>query len=175
MPPVMLRLPALALVLSLTACGANDAGSTPEPPDGASVTTVNVHFTRDEKPVAVARQVPETPQLLRAALEAQLQGPTAEERAEGLSSFFSAETAGMLNRVTIDEAGRAVVDFRDLRPVIPNASTSAGSQMMLGELNATVFQFPSVRSVEYRIDGNCEVFWEWLQVGGCPIVERPDG
>lgn len=167
------RVPVLALGLALAACGPNDADSTPEPPDDAATTTVQVHFTRNEEPVAVARNVPETPRVLRAALEAQLRGPTAEERAAGLSSFFSEATVGMLNQVALDEAGRAIIDFQDLRPVIPNASSSAGSQMFLGELNATVFQFPNVRSVEYRINGSCEIFWEWLQVGGCPVVERP--
>jgi hypothetical protein len=60
-----------------------------------------------------------------------------------------------------------VVDFHDLRTVIPNASTSAGSGMLLAQLDATVFQFDSVSSVVYRIEGDCEAFNEWLQFGGC--------
>jgi hypothetical protein len=63
------------------------------------------------------------------------------------------------------------VNFRDLRPVIPNASTSAGSQILLRELDATVFQFPSVRSVEYRINGSCAAFFEWLQLA-CAVRSR---
>ncbi|MFS8637558.1 MAG: hypothetical protein FWJ74_05690, partial [Gemmatimonadota bacterium] len=78
----------------------------------------------------------------------------------------------MLNDATVDERGHAVVDFKDLRPVIPNASTSAGSTILLGELNSTVFAIPTVESVEYRIDGRCDVFWEWLQYGGCQPVSR---
>jgi hypothetical protein len=170
--PAIRRLPAYGLALLLAACGPTDAGSTPEPPQDTT-RTVLVHFTRDEEPVPVERRIPETRQVLRATLEAQLRGPTADERATGLTSFFSEATAGLLNQVTLDEQGRAIIDFRDLRPVIPNASSSAGSQILLGELDATVFQFPNVQSVEYRIDGSCEVFWEWLQVGGCPVVERP--
>ena len=60
--------------------------------------------------------------------------------------------------------GQAVVDFGDLRTVIPNASSSTGSQILLSELDATVFQFDTVDSVIYRIDGNADDFYEWLQL-----------
>lgn len=81
----------------------------------------------------------------------------------------------MLNDATLDDRGHAIVDVRDLRRVIPNASSSAGSRLLLGELNAIVFQFPAVQTIEYRIEGSCETFWEWLQVGGCPTGGRPGG
>jgi hypothetical protein len=64
-----------------------------------------------------------------------------------------------------------VVSFGDLRPIIPNASTSAGSQLLLAQLDATVFQFSTVRSVEYRIDGSCARFFEWLQLA-CAVRSR---
>jgi hypothetical protein len=35
-----------------------------------------------------------------------------------------------------------------------------------------VFQFDWVRSVEYRLDGSCDAFWEWLQ-RSCQVVTRP--
>lgn len=120
----------------------------------------------------VYRLVPESAGVLRASLEALLAGPSAEERAASLGSWFSAETAGMLRSVTVDD-GHAVVDFDDLRPVIPNASSSAGSERLLAQLDATVFQFRSVESVEYRIQGSCEAFNEWLQYGGCTPRTRP--
>jgi hypothetical protein len=63
--------------------------------------------------------------------------------------------------------GHAVVDLGDLRSVIPNASTSAGSALLLAQIDATVFQFRSVESAEYRLQGSCEAFNEWLQFGGC--------
>jgi hypothetical protein len=44
--------------------------------------------------------------------------------------------------------------------------------MLLQELNGTVFQFPEIRSVEYRMEGSCDLFWEWLQYG-CRVVARP--
>ena len=104
--------------------------------------------------------------VLKASMEVLLRGPNATEREADVESFFSTETAQMLRSVTISD-GHAVIDFADLRPVIPNASSSAGSARLLAELDATVFQFESVKSVEYRIEGSCEAFSEWLQFGGC--------
>ena len=109
---------------------------------------------------------------LAAALEMLLEGPTDEEQDRGYVSWFGAETAGMLNDVSVDDDGRAVVDFADFSGVIPNASTSAGSQMLLVSLNATVFQFEDVTEVEYRFDGSCDAFWNWLQTD-CQTVTDP--
>jgi hypothetical protein len=46
--------------------------------------------------------------------------------------------------------------------------------MLLMELDGTVFGVPGVRAVEYRVDGSCERFWNWLQYD-CHAVERPGG
>lgn len=119
----------------------------------------------------VYRLVPESPRVLHASLDALLAGTTADERSASLGSWFSADTIGMLRSVSIED-GHAIVDFDDLRPVIPNASTSAGSERLLAQLDATVFQFRSVESVEYRIEGSCDDFNEWLQYGGCAARTR---
>jgi hypothetical protein len=111
---------------------------------------------------------------LAEALEALLEGPSRDEREAGRFSWFSDETAGMLRSVEVDGEGRAVVDFHDLRPVIPGASSSAGSEALVDELNGAVFRFPGVTSVEYRIDGSCSAFWEWLQYD-CQVVTGPGG
>lgn len=161
------------LVLLLSACESEPAQPVDEPATTTVTTTVLVHFTLDEEPVSVAREVGETDAPLRAALEEQLQGPTRAEREVGLFSFFSTDTAGMLADVHLDEAGLVTVDFADFSRTIPNASASAGSAILIGELNATVFQFPAPRAVTYRFEGDCEAFWEWLQVGDCPVIERP--
>lgn len=107
-----------------------------------------------------------------AAIEALLEGPRSDEADLGYGSWFGPETAGMLNEASVDADGRAVVDFADLSGVIPNASTSAGSQMLLASLNATVFQDDAVTEVEYRLDGSCDAFWNWLQAE-CQIVTDP--
>jgi hypothetical protein len=150
----------------------------PRPVAGDGEMLVTAFFTCDPdasgepSPVAVHRVAPRSAGVLRAALEALLAGPTADEAAAGITSWFSSGTAGMLRGVTITD-GHAVVDLGDLRPVIPGASSSAGSALLLSELDATVFQFPTVDTAEYRIEGSCEAFTEWLQFGGCDPRRRP--
>lgn len=158
-----------------TACGGASTASTAE----ADEMVVAVYFTCGDDvtgtPIAVSRVVPRSTGVLRASLDALLAGPTADERAAGLESWFSDETAGMVTSVDLDPDGSATVDFADLRPVIPNASASAGSQLLLQQLDATVFAHEAVRSVVYRIDGSCEAFTEWLQIGGCEPHVRQEG
>lgn len=109
----------------------------------------------------VIRRVPETADPIRATLEALLAGPTPEERAAGLHSFFSDQSAGALSSLELRD-GLAVVDFNE-RIVINNASTSTGSQFFLAELSANLFQFGEIERIEFRVDGRCEAFWNWLQ------------
>lgn len=141
------------------------------PKPAAGEMEVKAYFNCDlaDDPIApfpVYRIVPESPRVLESTLEVLLAGPDTAERAAGVDSWFSSETAALLRSVTIVD-GHAVIDFGDLPAVIPNASTSAGSALLLSQLDATVFQFRSVETVEYRLDGNCEAFNEWLQYGGC--------
>lgn len=135
--------------------------------------TVTVFFSSGDSVVAVSRprSASAGANELDRAMRQLLRGPTEAERAAGLHSWFSAETAAALRSAAVDDRGHAVVDFEDLRALIPNASASAGSAMLLRELNATVFAVPSVESVEYRIAGSCDRFWEWLQYG-CEVVAR---
>lgn len=136
--------------------------------------SVLVVFTRDEMPTAVSRPGASDSPAIQTAMEWLVRGPTPDEQASGIHSWFSDGTAGALRAVAVDSAGIATVDFEDLRLLIPNASSSAGSAMLLHELQGTVFQFPEIRSVEFRILGSCDLFWEWLQQG-CQVVRRPGG
>jgi spore germination protein GerM len=144
-----------------------DGAADPEVESGTA--TVEVYFTNtdlgsDTEVFAVERDV-ELPRVLSGALQALLEGPTAAEREQGYWSWFSEETAGMLLSVRLD-AGIAEVSFDPaLRTVIPNASTSAGSTALLGALDATTLQFPTVDDVVYSFDGDVEAFYEWLQRG----------
>jgi len=90
-----------------------------------------------------------------------LRGPTASERSRGYGGWFSTKTAGMLRSVRID-GGVAYIDFRDLRRVIPNASSSCGSTLLLAQLDRTATQFQTVRRAIYSIGGS-SAFYEWLQ------------
>ena len=93
-----------------------------------------------------------------------LAGPTAAEEAQGLHSWFSAGTAGMLRSVSI-EGGVARVDFDPaLRSAIPNASASCGSALLLAQLDATIGQFEGVDRAVYSFDGDVDAFYQWLQM-----------
>jgi hypothetical protein len=143
----------------------------PTAPAGEMVVTVFYSCDVDAVPVPTYRLYPTTTALLRTALDELVAGPSSAERAAGLQSWFSSLTAGMVRRVTLS-SGSATVDFGDMRSVIPNASTSAGSRLLLSQLDATVFQFPTVTSVFYRIDGSCQTFGEWLQLDTCAARAR---
>jgi hypothetical protein len=128
---------------------------------------VNVFFARgapgrDCDRVTPVRRTVVFPALLRGALTELLAGPTAAERARGYGGWFSARTAGRLRSVRI-ERGVAYVDFRDLRRLIPNASSSCGSALLLAQLDRTATQFRTVRRAVYSFDGSRRAFSEWLQ------------
>lgn len=192
------RVPLVAVLLLLAGCGdgSDRPGADPEPggsPDrGAEVGvpagsgaegppefTLALTFTRGEAPVQVTRNVEihrspgisQEESLLRVALTALLQGPLPEEREAGIHSFFGPGTEGLLRDVSL-RGDTAVVDFGDLQAVIPNAGSSTGSFHFLMELNGTVFAVPGLEAVEYRMDGSCEAFWNFLQ-RACQVIPRP--
>lgn len=166
--PVLAR-PALlvlaALIAAIPACGTDDAGDA-----GILDTmhTVEVWFSRDEQPVPVERRVTGSP--LDGAVRALVVGPTPEEHDDGLRSWFSEETRGVIRRVQATD-GDVVIDFRDLPGLISGASSSTGSHQLLTALDSTVFQFDWVETAEYRLEGSCDAFWQWLQ-RQCEVVER---
>ena len=107
------------------------------------------------------RTVP-TPAVLAGAMRALLAGPTPAERRAGYGGWFSARTADRLRSVRINRAV-AYVDFRDFSRLIPNASSSCGSAMLLAQLDRTAKQFASVKSTVYSFNGSRRAFYEWLQ------------
>lgn len=113
--------------------------------DGTSA--IAVYFLRDEKIAAVRRTVPSTPRIARAAMQAMLAGPTADELADGLSSAVPAGT--QLRDVSLSD-GVATVDLSG------SFDDGGGSASMLGrvaQIVATLTQFPTVRRVAFRLDG----------------------
>lgn len=159
-------------VAALAACEGRAPGVEAVPADTATDTEagpVQVWFVQGEELVPVER--PAAERSLRSALESLLAGPTAEERARGLTSWFGDETRTAVRGV--QTTGRsAVVDFAPSLPsLIPGAGSSAGSEVLLGALDSTVFQFPDVDAVYYRLGGSCEAFWGWLQ-RECVVVRR---
>ena len=116
------------------------------------------------------RSAAKTRGVTKLALDQLVAGPTADERARGAGSVFTARTAGAVRSVDLDD-GLLVVDFRDIRADLGNASTSCGSEALLAQLNSTVFQFSTVHRVRYQINGSCDAFAELLQ-RDCTVYQR---
>jgi len=153
------------------ATAGGSASATPTASAAASAwARVLVYFLEDVSVDCVARRAVERTVDSRtpaAALRALLAGPTPDELARGYSSWFSAATADALVAVAVTD-GTARVSFRDLRPIIPNASSSCGSEALLSALDATLLQFPEIRSTRYSFLGDEAAFYEWLQRGPPP-------
>lgn len=162
----------LVLVPILAGCGDAPAPAPPPSADAPAPADSVVEGPRATIAADEAREAREAREdSLRSALRSLLAGPSAEERAAGDFSWFSDTTANALRDVDFD-GGHVVVDLdADLDRLIPNASTSAGSEILLGDLDSVVFRFPWVETVEYRMGGSCDAFWEWLQ-RGCDVVTR---
>jgi hypothetical protein len=158
---------------------ASSPTETPEttPPNPSRATmTVKVYFHKGPgadpaELFAVSRTVPRSPMVATAALKQLLAGPTGAERAAGYWSVFSSRTAGMLRSVRIGN-GVGHADFRDLTKIIPNASSSTGSAVLMSELDATLKQFGTVKTTVYSTDGKVPPFYEWLQLSP-PVGTHP--
>jgi hypothetical protein len=168
----------LVLVLAIAGCGGTAEQPTTEPEPTAETVEVHLFFTNDQlgdpcgEAFAVTRTV-DADDPVTGALDALLAGPTTAERADGYGGWFSDDTAGMLHSVTVDADGTAHVVFADLRPVIPNASTSCGSAALLAQLDQTLLAFDHIVATRYAIADQA-AFYEWLQLGDPDAAEPVD-
>lgn len=173
----------LALLLLAAGCGADpqpaepdttpgepaEPDTTPGEPADPGTVEVAVYLTNDLRgdPCTEVFPRPRTVDAddpLTGALTALLEGPTPEEQDAGYGGWFSADTAGMLHSVEV-VSGTVMVDLADLRPVIPNASTSCGSSALLAQLDSTALAAADgAGGVLYMINGDQDVFYEWLQL-----------
>lgn len=179
----------------VAACGDADKGATPTGPTSTATTSTTSGVTTTSAPTTAStvvvgvffgiessttcsrvvgheRRIPPGADPITVAFAELLGGPTAEETADGAGSWFSAATAGMLRHATLT-GDRLAIDFVDFSRVIPNASTSCGSEALLAELNATGFQFSQVNRITYSFEGSCKAFGEWLQMS-CIEIARSD-
>lgn len=146
----------------------------PSPEEGLEVLLVYFTCGNSVLPTAdsfVYRRVPETNNILGATFNELLQGPSTREEVLGFRSVFSVATAGSLEGATVDDA-EAVVDFARL-PTVLGIAAFDDVGFFVSNLNANVFQFPDIGSVEYRLRGSCAAFWEHLgDERGCRIIAR---
>ena len=160
----LMRAVALVSIIAVAALGAATAGARP---DAAPTVRVKIFAPRGDPGLrcelvfALPRTV-RAPAVLAGVMRALLRGPTAAERRRSYGGWFSARTAGMLRSARVSR-GTAYVDFRNFSRVIPNASSSCGSALLLAQLDRTAKQFPTVRRTAYSFDGNARAFYEWLQ------------
>lgn len=151
-----------------TATAAPEPTATPEPtanPEGPVDYDVYLLVDGGECDEVVPRPRTSTVEgVLGDAMTQLLAGPTDDEIAEGLGSWFSADTAGMLRAIEIDDGVARISFATDLRTTIPNASSSCGSAGLLAQLDATATQFASVDEAVYSLDGDVAAFYEWLQL-----------
>lgn len=161
------RILVAAAALILAAAAVVFAGAEARASSAARGVPVSVFFPRGDggstcTSVNARSRTVVFPGVLRGALTQLLRGPTPAERRAGYGGWFSSRTAGALAGVRIAR-GTAYVDFHDLRRLIPNASSSCGSALLLAQLDRTALQFPTVRRTVYSIEGRRSVFYEWLQ------------
>jgi|GEM_PF-239766 len=124
---------------------------------------------------AVTRTVPADVHPTAAALDALFSGPTASEESGDYHSWFSEETANALLGLNTASDGTAYVNLADLRRVIPNASTSCGSQQFFAEVETTLRAAdPDIGRVIYAIEGDPRPFYEWMQIGCTPENDNCD-
>ena len=100
-------------------------------------------------------------------------GPTAEEVSQGFSSFFSAETAGLLRKLRIHEGNEqtAYIDLHDMRYSLSGANSSCGSLSFFAQLEHTMRATVGVSQIRYAFEGNPEMFYNWMQIG-CGAAEK---
>ncbi len=106
-----------------------------------------VWFAKGESIVPVARTHQPTPGVATAAIEGLLAGPTRAERRLGLTT--AVPTGTRLLGISLAN-GVATVD---LTSEYQSGGGSLSMQKRLGQVVYTLTQFPSVRSVRFRLDG----------------------
>ena len=169
---VVLALLALAAPLLLAACGTEETppasdgtptatppaaetpaateipAASPSPPEtAAGETTVLVHFLRGEELGTAERTVPKTVAVARAAMEALVGGPTADEKAAGLGTAVPKGTR--LLGISVDGAVATV----DLSSEFASGGGSLSMTARVAQVVYTMTQFKTIRAVELMLDG----------------------
>ena len=137
---------------------------------------VKVYFTNTKfdpnmedcnKVFPVTRKIKKTKTVARAALEELFKGVSAEEKEKGYWSLFSKENESFLISINIKKKA-AFVNFKDIILRDYGSATTSCGAGFIAQIESTLKQFPTVKKVFYAIEGNPEMFYEWMQVGECP-------
>lgn len=93
-------------------------------------------------------------------------GPSDSEILEGYVSSFSSDTEGALIGVNIKDK-TAFINMKDIRDLIPEASTACGGEALLAQIEQTVKDRREIETVVLAIEGDPQTFYEWIQMD-CP-------
>ena len=121
--------------------------ASPSPSAGPAETTLRLYFLRGEKLGVAERRVPHTTMPATASMKALLAGPSAAERAAGLGSTVPAGTR--LLGLTISGSTARV----DLSSTFASGGGSLSMMARVAQVVYTLTRFPTVRSVEFLIEG----------------------
>jgi hypothetical protein len=121
--------------------------SSPSPSSSSAQTTVRLYFLRGEKLGVAERRVKHTTMPATASMKALLAGPTGAEQAAGLGTTIPAGTR--LLGLTIDDTTARV----DLSGDFASGGGSLSMMARVAQVVYTLTRFPTVRSVELRLDG----------------------
>ena len=153
----------VAILCVAVAAGCNSEETPPaSSPPSAATTSTAVYFLRDGKIAPVRRAIPQTPHPELEAVRALLEGPTADEAADGLDTAIPEGTE--VTDVSVS-GGVATVDLSGA------FDDGGGSESMLGrvaQVVATVTRFDGVKRVAFELDGK-----KVATIGGEGVVVDP--
>jgi germination protein M len=159
---------AVSAAALLAACGSPGGGSSPTPATTVTVTstpsasphptaepsatptaitTLSLYLLRGEKLGVAERRVPQTVKPATAALEALLSGPTATERAAGLTSAVPRGTR--LLGLSLDGTTARV----NLSARFASGGGSLSVQARVAQVVYTLTRFPTIDAVDFMLDG----------------------
>ena len=147
---------------------------------GQETTTIKVYFHNERfnpnqidctKVFPTIRTIPKTKAVARAALDELFKGVTPEEEKNEFGSFPPENTKDILKGLNV-KGGVAYVNFkRSVYEKLGNTTSSCGSGFY-STIDATLKQFPTIKTVVYAIEGSTADFYDWQQVGECPYGKK---
>jgi len=142
----------------------------------APTMTVKVYFHNEKlnpnqqdctKVFPTTRTIPKTAAVARAALDELFKGATDGEKKAEFWSFPAEDTADIIKGLNV-KGGVAYLNFKKIVfEKLGNTTSSCGGGFY-SSIEATLKQFPTIKTVVYAVEGSTNDFYEWVQVGECP-------
>lgn len=127
-----------------------------------------VYFSKEDDNncgvVESVRRARKTDDVYKESLGYLFRGPMSFEIEKGINSVFNSGTSGILKYVKVENQ-IAYVNLVDIRQQLSGVSSSCGSQQFMTQIDQTLMQYPEIDKVIYAIEGNPEIFYEWVQLG----------